>query len=240
MSGFIAFLFIAAFTVPFGIAATVWAKQGYQNIKLALWWGIIGYLMLGVALVFGYYYYVIKPVKQTQTEDANASAHPVLQRPTFQPRADRISIVAGTVAVVYSVAALERRPETPFNFQDNRPVRVYVENKTLYVDASVFIPETREHFEIKRNNYGGIPSGCDLNATPTAIEIVDSNKVPIFQIVFQGESKVTIKGIFVGPNSTGAIIVDDSGVHSSDFPYNIKRIFRYPSYQHPGEYEQTQ
>jgi len=72
MTGFISLLFIAAFGIPLGIAIASWQKGGYDNFKVALWWGMTAYVMLGVGLFFSYYYYVIGPAAIATPEHERA------------------------------------------------------------------------------------------------------------------------------------------------------------------------
>src|SRR5436190_15728064 len=59
----IAFLWTLLFVIEvilFGITIASWQKG---SVWSGLWWGIGGYVVLGIGAVFAYYFYVIEPAK---------------------------------------------------------------------------------------------------------------------------------------------------------------------------------
>ncbi len=63
MSGWIALAGIAIGSILLAIALTLYGRQGYNNLLLALIWGAAGYFVFGIGLSGGYWYYVLKPAK---------------------------------------------------------------------------------------------------------------------------------------------------------------------------------
>ena len=63
MSLFISIMFLVVASILASVAGNAWAKGGYHNAVVAMWWGIAAFLVLGVGALFTYYAYVIKPAK---------------------------------------------------------------------------------------------------------------------------------------------------------------------------------
>src|SRR5689334_25217382 len=72
LSNFLIFVFGSVGLVFIGLAINYHTKGGYGPAKLALLWGIIGYVLFGVGLYFAYYEYVIKPARIADRVKAQA------------------------------------------------------------------------------------------------------------------------------------------------------------------------
>src|SRR5689334_4307417 len=69
MNIFISSVLFVIFNIPLAIAIAYWQKGGYGNLRLALWWGIGWWGVLGTGLSIAFHYYVITPTKLVE-EDA--------------------------------------------------------------------------------------------------------------------------------------------------------------------------
>lgn len=82
-----------------------------------------------------------------------------------------------------------------------------------------------------------LPPGWDLNADENAMEVVDQDRLPRFQLVQDGDCNVYINTVLSGPEQS--IVFKDNRLEfkptaqltAADFP---DRLFRYPSYAHRG------
>lgn len=114
----------------------------------------------------------------------------------------------------------------------------YIENNVLYADTE-FYGGQGHTISISKNTLSGLPPKWDYNSTNKALEIVNENVVPIYQLIYKTPNHICINGVF--PSASGLILADEDGMHINPklpIPLKIKRIFKYPSYQHPGVYEE--
>ena len=106
--------------------------------------------------------------------------------------------------------------------------------------------------EITNNELSGLPANWDCNHSARGIEIVNEKQVPIFQMYYKDDTHLFVNGAitFVRDGVNGCVLASEStgmqissglNLNSEDFfkkieALNIKRIFKYPAWQHPGEY----
>jgi hypothetical protein len=107
--------------------------------------------------------------------------------------------------------------------------------------------------DITNNELSGLPPNWDCNHTSKGIEIVNEHLVPIFQMYYKDDTHIAINGAitFIRDGVNGFVLSGGEGngwsvesgvqITSDDFfkkitALNIKRIFKYPAWQHPGEY----
>jgi hypothetical protein len=81
----------------------------------------------------------------------------------------------------------------------------------------------------------------DRNFSKNALEIVDSKGQPLFQMIRENASHITIYGIF--STSQGLLCFDrddplEFGGHCAE-GFKLTPIFRYPAWKYPGEYATT-
>jgi len=169
---------------------------------------------------------------------------PILKRPTFQQTPERFSVSIGGNTTMATRVALEHAPiEVTPEVNKLRPVLMYVRNGTLFVDVTFYRPELPFAFEIKNNNYDVIPPDCELNSNEVALEIIDRNRVPILQIIYETPTHIVVNGLFgLPPDGSSSLVIDQKGIRLSSelgkTPYAAKRIFKYPAFRYPGEYEE--
>jgi hypothetical protein len=103
-------------------------------------------------------------------------------------------------------------------------LRVYIEDGIFYVDASITDGHGHQAIQIKKNKLEVRPSAWDRNFSANAIEVVDSNQRPVFQMIRKRANLIQINGLFV--SSKGSVLDMRP----------LKALFRYPSWKHQGEY----
>jgi hypothetical protein len=128
----------------------------------------------------------------------------------------------------------------PINLAGFAPV-VYVEGDRLFVDVDLWsTTNPAAPVQLRHNRLIGRPPDWDVNSNDTALEIVDSHNNPVFQLIYETKSRVTIKGAF--RTSTGAsMTISDTGVaalpDAKMLPkFHITPIFRHPAWKYPGQY----
>ena len=96
--------------------------------------------------------------------------------------------------------------------------------------------------------------GWDWNQNERALEIVNDQLLPVFQLMFDQPSHIVVNGVF--PINPHELMVADRCFHAPDVPGSIrfvpvpdlpsvvrmptlscKRIFKYAAWRYPGTYE---
>ncbi len=107
-----------------------------------------------------------------------------------------------------------------------RPLTVYIQDRTFYVDASITDGSGHTAIQIKKNKFEVKPAEWDRNFSPNAVEIVDSIQRPMFQMIRKRANLIQINGLFV--SSKGSI-------------FDIrppKALFKYPAWKYLGKYSE--
>ena len=112
-------------------------------------------------------------------------------------------------------------------FNNYRPVELYIENGQLYADVKIYGGSGFPPIEIKKNKLSNKPKDWDFNSNEKAMEIVNGNGVPIYQFFYKKPSHIVMNGVFPYPG----------GLTLLPITFKLKRIFKYPSWKYPGEYE---
>lgn len=97
-----------------------------------------------------------------------------------------------------------------------------------------------EPFQVRRNEYANLPPKWDVNSTENILEVINDKGIPMLQIVNKSENEIQINGVFI--HSGGVLIA--SRKSTQYFPVRgfeivkvpLEAIFKYPSFQHPGEF----
>lgn len=180
-------------------------------------------------------------LEYVEKEAARKRPPPKLEEPTFREKVDKVtfSLGGGGVHVGYNFSVLEEGPKEPFDFGGFKPVRLYVENGKLYADVAVYGGHARAPIELRHNELIARPLNWDRNSSQAALEIVNENQVPVFQLMYKTPSHIVCNGVFPFPG--GLILANDEGmVINPTLPvtFRMKRIFKYPSWKYPGQYEE--
>ena len=116
---------------------------------------------------------------------------------------------------------------------------LYAQNGKVYIDVALTDGSGHLPVEIRKNVFVIRPPNWDRNSSATALEVVNENLVPVFQLIFRSPSQIQINGIFPTPKGD-LLVVEESRVRlNPPLPtlFSIKRIFKYPSWKYPGQYE---
>jgi hypothetical protein len=129
--------------------------------------------------------------------------------------------------------------------------QMYVIDGHLYFDTTLALGFGSPTVTIKRNEIETDPFGVDHNFSDKAVEVVltganSGNPVPIFQMVYETNHQISISGLFFSPDRKIAVIVTPNGNTKIDVDpagqkkiiVPLKPLFKYPSWQHHGEYAQ--
>lgn len=138
----------------------------------------------------------------------------------------------------YSISALEKAPNEPFQLNNFSPVKVYVKNEIPYADVKVYGGSGFPPIEIKYNKILNKPPSWDFNSNDKAMEIVNENQVPMYQFYYKTPSHIVVNGVFPFPG--GLLLASEKDVvmnPSLPATFKLKRIFRYPAWKFTGVYE---
>lgn len=186
------------------------------------------------------------PARPQEGNQVRASQQPLadkIQHPRFREDANQITLSFGSngVHVIYNVEQIKRHgPVRPFNLSGFFPVTIYYTSGELYADVTVYGGSALPPVEIKKNQFVVRPPNWDRNSSENAFEVVNENMQPVFQMIYTTPSHIVINGIFPFPG--GLILASDAGMMINPTPpagFSLKRIFRYPSWKYPGQYEET-
>jgi len=147
---------------------------------------------------------------------------------------------ANGIEISLPVKRLLRGPANAANLGNGSGIKMYTENGVLYVDAT--LTDGQRHIEIRKNTFSVTGHSYDKNSSRNAFEVVNERGEPIFQIIRRSAGIIVINGIFA--MGDGIAIADNQGLErlpgSAIRPLAVTRIFRYPSWQYPAEYESGQ
>jgi hypothetical protein len=170
----------------------------------------------------------------------NLNAPASLPQPTFQEESEDISFSLGERGFTdtETIEALKKGPHTPFLFDGFSPVTVTVKGGVLLYDIKFWGGTGKPPIEVKNNKFIVRVPAWDRNFNANAFEVVDSNNVPILQVIRKTPSHIIVNGIFLLPNGLllpagpkGVII----GVKVVPPDFLLKPIFRYPAWKYPGQ-----
>jgi hypothetical protein len=120
---------------------------------------------------------------------------------------------------------LQRR----WNFAEidgEHPLQVYREGNDVYVDARVYDQEGNLVLELEKSTIKNhLPSGWEVNYNDNAMEVVDANWQPVFQMIRDHPGTLRLNAKWYGKH--GSFI----GVKAP-----LTAIFRYPYWKYPNKY----
>lgn len=162
-----------------------------------------------------------------------------LKEPTFREEHKRLNFsLGGGITCGYTKEQLKRGPNAPFNFGGHLPIQVYVEGGKLYADVEVFSESGLPPIKITKNVLSGLPHNWDTNKNENALEVVNEAGAPIYQLIYKRDGHIVVNGVFPFPG--GLVLADEQHmVMNPSLPakLELKRIFKYPSWKYPAEYE---
>jgi hypothetical protein len=133
-------------------------------------------------------------------------------------------------------------PWSPFVFGDYSPIDLKLDWQTGKLNYRVTIRRTGAEPILIEDDKITIPGPYDFrydfNYNDHAVELVDQNGQPIFQLTRPTPATFALKGIF--PISPGRVIIANDQGYSvePEVPsgFRIKPIFRHPYLKYPGQY----
>ncbi|MCP5380848.1 MAG: hypothetical protein H6912_00630 [Kordiimonadaceae bacterium] len=157
--------------------------------------------------------------------------------PQFKLDSEILSVTWGSNTLQTNREYLKNRAPInfPIQFSDVIPPKIYVENDKLFVD--VIVP-SKQHFpgiKIKKNVIYGLPSNWDWNYNNNAVEIVNEDGLPMYQLIYKNQNHIILYGYF--PTNKATVFADKNGIvgnPTGDYNFNLDKIFKYPSWKYPS------
>lgn len=175
--------------------------------------------------------------RQTEVPSVGTQTTSEAPIPRFREKVESVTITVGTASMQRPVEELDRVGFVPFVLPGTTPLKIYREQHTTYVDVTLYGGTNKPPLEIRRNEFvDRTPRGWDLNHSDTAIEVVNENGIPIFQLIYQTASRIQINGYL--HHKQGVLVATSEGIilNPTDPVIPPSPIFRYPSWKHKGVY----
>jgi hypothetical protein len=150
------------------------------------------------------------------------------------------------------LASINSGKPTPFlsaqrsDFADPIPlISLYMKEGAIWADIKLFSPQQKYGaFSLRGATFQKLAPNWDVNASARAIEVVDENGVPFFQLLRVSNMRLRIDGLFrteervlfLGRDDTNLKIL--SGADAKNYvppPDFLPKLFRYPSREHARE-----
>jgi hypothetical protein len=159
--------------------------------------------------------------------------------PTFT-ESGKYYVLVGSKDYEVSKESTQQEPtEVTLLGESPSSIKTYVERGTILVDALLDMGHGKEPIKLIHNELQNRPPRWDMNEDSSAIEVVDENLTPRFQLVYRDHLRAQLCGVFSFTNR--ALIANQTNFHfyqgssyrESDI--DIHRLFAYPSRLHAHE-----
>ncbi len=155
------------------------------------------------------------------------------------------TLLMGRASMGYYKEQLEQGKKRPGNVTVGglNTFKPYLLKGNFCIDAKVYGGFRLPLIEVTCNHLAEISSNWDTNYTDKAIEVVDQNEVPVFQMIFESDTKIRINGVFPAennevlietPEGTRRVKLDPKNATPIEVP--LKRLFKYPAYRFLHQY----
>lgn len=164
--------------------------------------------------------------------------------PSFHEKTDaedfNFSFGEHGITVTQSIAWIRAHAFVPFLFGSYAPVTVTMKDDKILFDFRVWGGEGKPPVEVKNNDFTvRVPVGWDRNSSDNALEVVNADSAPVFQMIRKNLTDIVVNGAF--PTPTGVILAGSgptiTGARPEDLRnFHLKPLFKYPSWKYPGQY----
>jgi hypothetical protein len=119
------------------------------------------------------------------------------------------------------------------------PVTLHMKGNTLLFHFKVWNSDGEPPIEVIDNEFVVRFPGFDKNSNANALEVVNMNGVPVFQMIRKTPTHLVVNGIF--PTPAGLFLAGPEGLMTNAKPvhlanFHLKPIFKYPAWKYPGQY----
>jgi len=178
-------------------------------------------------------------VGNNNTVTINMARQPKLEG--FREKVEEVSFSFGSgMTDTETVDRLRREVYRPFNFNGFHPVRLHMKKDVFLFGFTIWGGKGKPPVEVKDNEFTVRGLGYDRNSSANALEIINADGIPLFQMIRKTPTDVVVNGVFPIP-SGGLILAGPEGLLTGAGPdqladFHLPPIFKYPSWRYPGEY----
>lgn len=119
------------------------------------------------------------------------------------------------------------------------PILVSVKQGKLYADMRLSDSSCQPAVVLQSNRITLNPGNWDRNMNESALEVVDDNYNPMFQLVYLRPGQIKINGLFC--THTRIIYASNDGLvmrpRNEPMPFSLQRMFKYPAAKYPSMLE---
>jgi hypothetical protein len=173
--------------------------------------------------------------------DQNAGLSPA----TFGEKSEFVTISLGTISVQLPSSTLETGATVePFTFDAYKPIKFYMDHGKLFADITVYGGQGQPPIEVRHNTLNVRSTGSfDRNFDSSALEVVDSDRSPVLQLIYRTPYRIAVNGIFPIPDGRIIIASEDGtmiGAPRVPKALAIRRLFKYPAFEFLGKHDDSQ
>lgn len=173
--------------------------------------------------------------------------YPTIKQEGFHEKIESVTVSLGengssTTCPLWMLQPGASMPCVPYSLDGYRPMNLRMEGDQLFFTFSLWGGDGEAPIEIVNNEFVVRRSGWDRNHNENALEVVDGNGTPFFQMIRATPDHLIINGIFQMPSGS-IIYASDQGIWPPRSPkqgtppgFRLVPIFKYPSWKYSGEY----
>ena len=155
------------------------------------------------------------------------------------PEQVTISLGGGGISSSISLDALRRGDlRSPFMFGGFSPISIGMADGVVYANITLWAGDGKPPIWVRGNEFSVNVPGWDKNFTADALEVVNENGAPVFQLIRRGPADYVVNGYLALPGG-GLIEATDAGTVLNPTFVRLtvlKPIFKYPSWKFPKVY----
>ncbi len=182
-------------------------------------------------------------VGNNNTVTINMAPQPKLEG--FREKVEKVSFSLGEGGArdIETVETLRKEVYEPFMFDDFAPVTLHMKGNVFLFHFKIWGGNGKPPVEVKDNEFIVRNLGYDRNSSANALEIVNADGIPLFQMIRKTPTDIVVNGVFPMPRG-GIIIAGPKGMignaSQSDLDgFRLVPIFKYPSWKYPGQYSDS-
>jgi hypothetical protein len=227
------------------IELNVLPNKGVKRMIFIL--GII-FIVVGFALVITQLNFKTEAQATVKTQSTTTTSVVITtnsisfdQLPTFVNGNQLVTLQLGMINMKGTVTDLMNAPHSYSMATSSGTYNLlsfYISNHAIYIDTTLYGGDKLPQVQLKQNVLVSIPQNWDFNSDGNAIEIVNQNQQPIFQLIYKSQYYIVINGYLYYPG--GFTFVDEDGrmiqnPQTVPVDYSLAPIFKYPSSKYPGQ-----
>jgi len=159
-----------------------------------------------------------------------------VEQPALREKGKMVEFALGNAIAYQWTPKLLKTSEQPIKLGGCTLVKLRLKGDLLIFSMKLRPPNGTTQLEIENNEFTINMPGCDWNYTANALEVVDQQGLPVFQMIRKSPVRIVIFGCFTCRGNV-FFVGPDSMVENPIYPPgHLSPIFKYPAWKFPGEY----